>query len=103
MINTIVDRAIMVIDITIMVIDITIMVAADRQIAKRVRTLWLLRPLILLAKSKIGTIHMRQVLENLACQRAGPQEYDFASSIKGLKSQESLATFAPPSRSYSVG
>jgi hypothetical protein len=45
MINTIVDRAIMVIDITIMVIDITIMVAADRQIAKRVRTLWLLRPL----------------------------------------------------------
>jgi hypothetical protein len=38
--------------------------------------------MILLAKSQIRMVHVWQVLENPVCQRAGPRENDFASSIK---------------------
>jgi hypothetical protein len=37
--------------------------------------------LILVAKSEIPAIHVRQADENLVCQRAGRREKDFASSI----------------------
>jgi hypothetical protein len=37
---------------------------------------------ILLAKSEIGIIHVRQALENRFCQRSGPRENHFASGIK---------------------
>ncbi|SRR6266511_2823624 len=37
--------------------------------------------LILLAKSEISMIHVRQALENMLCQRASTREDDFASSI----------------------
>src|SRR6266516_4169016 len=38
-------------------------------------------PSILMAKSQIRVVHVWQVLETPVCQRAGPSENDFASSI----------------------
>jgi hypothetical protein len=40
---------------------------------------------ILMAKSQISVVHVWQVLENPVCQRAGPRENDFASSIKSAQ------------------
>jgi hypothetical protein len=48
---------------------------------------------ILLAKSEISMIHVRQALENMLCQRASTREDDFASSIKSA--QEPMFVSSP--------